>query len=345
MLTTKPKPNMKPARPDRDPRTTAIAAAKRSDVPAVIEVASTPAEKLSTEERRTLSHCEKTINRGATAFLETGDALTVILEQRLYREKYSTFEAYLWEEFHLERSVAYRWIKAAATHTKTSAIADKLSLSITNEAQLRALETVVSPSDLQAVLKRAARKITPNAEGLRVPTAKILSESMREEFTSPEDLRRGKEAKRQKRLAVELIDQAERDETAAAESHGDIQLKRALDSATMIVAYDVGARRNTLADIADVQDWLTILRGQKTADGSDPGYWNGQPDPYARRLRGVAEIVRRLVALHLGQAPGHVEFRASLSRLLHSLAAEISGESTLLHGLTNSRPAPARRAR
>ena len=191
----------------------------KAEVPAVIEVVSTPAEKLTTEERRTLSHCEKTINRGATAFLDTGDALTVILEQRLYREQYSTFEAYLWEEFHLERSVAYRWIKAAATHTKTSAIADKLSLSITNEAQLRALETVVEPQDLQAVLKRAARKITPNAEGLRVPTAKILAQAVREEFTSPEDLKKAEGGRRKaeqsshapRPTSHELIDQAERE--------------------------------------------------------------------------------------------------------------------------------------
>jgi hypothetical protein len=313
----------------------ATAIAKRSDVPAMIDVPSTPAEKLSSDERKTLSHCEKTIKQGATAFLEMGDALTVIQEQRLYRERYSTFEAYLWEEFHLERSVAYRWIKAAATHLKASAIADKLSLSITNEAQLRALETVVETQDLQAVLRRAARKITPNAEGLRVPTAKILAEAVREEFTAPEDLKRQKETARmrsQQRPAVELIDQAEREEKAAADID-EARLEGALKTATFVVSFDKGHRRDTLADIGEPQDWLQILRGPKPEDGSDPGYWHGRPRSYARQLHGVATIVQRLAALHLGQAEEEVEFRNNLSSLLRSLAEDISGESTLLAGL------------
>ena len=280
----------------------------KAEVPAVIEVVSTPAEKLTTEEHRTLSHCEKTINRGATAFLDTGDALTVILEQRLYREQYSTFEAYLWEEFHLERSVAYRWIKAAATHTKTSAIAYKLNLSITNESQLRALETVIEPQDLQAVLKRAARKITPNADGLRVPTAKILAESVREEFTSPEDLRRWKEAKRQKPLAVELIDQADREETAAAESHG------------------------VAGDPSEFAKGFEITGPQTSEEIAEERYrWNGRQCLYAAELHDVRSSLEKLFFSRQGNG----QFRDDLAALLTSLAVEIKT------GKVRSLPAPA----
>jgi len=248
---------------------TAVVAAKRSDVPAVIDVPSAPAEKLSGEERKTLSHCEKTIKQGARAFLETGHALTLIQEKRLYREKYSTFEAYLWEEFHVEKSVAYRWIKAAGTHTKASAIAKRLNLSITNEAQLRALETVIEPQDMQAVLKRAARKITPNADGLRVPTAKILSEARREEFTSPEDLKhlnRQADEKRRMRDAKQEPSQEKypagdptqwRQALAAPEPAAeDDKLESALKDATFITPLDGGVPRRTLAQIADWREWL-----------------------------------------------------------------------------------------
>ena len=360
---------------------TALVPAKRSDMPQTIDVASTPAEKLTAAERKTLTHCEHTIQRGANAFLETGDALTVIQEQRLYRDKYPTFEAYLWEEFHLERSVAYRWIKAASTHIKTSAIADKLSLLITNEAQLRALETVTEPHDMQAVLRRAAKKITPDAKGFRVPTAKILSEAVKEEFTSPADLKREKEAAKERAEEAARLRAAHKrqgipiDDDAGSEPgmfgrgpqpisvghltedqveilvppRDESRLENSLKEATMITAFDKHQRRNTLADIGGWREWLIILRGPEPVDGSDPGYWNGQPNRHARQLAAVAEIVRRLANW---QQPGPPGFegtgsspREDLANLLHSLAAEISGESTVLHGLTHSQAKPARRAK
>ncbi len=244
---------------------------------AVIDVASVPAEKLTTVERKTLTHCEQTIKRGAEAFLATGDALTVIQEQRLYREKYSTFEAYLWDKFHLERSVAYRWIKAAATHTKTSAIADKLKLVISNEAQLRAIETVSDVKDLEAVLKRAARQIEPDADGMKIPTAKILARARKEEFTSPADLKL--EAQRKRGTAREKP----RDPPPAPDAPSQPR---------------------------ELVEFLALPA--KTVDGSRLDYWNGRPRPYAGALHILNSYARSLWARYLGQGMEDIDFREDL---------------------------------
>jgi hypothetical protein len=188
------------------------AIAVRAAAAAIVDVASAPAERLSTDERRELKANEQKIERGAHAFLDMGTALREIKIKRLHREKFSTFEAYVWEQWHLERSVAYRLIRFAEIHEQTSAIANKLNLRLTNEAQYRAIEKLTDPKDLAAVLKRAARNLDADPEGNKIPTAKILAQAVREETTSPDDLKR--EAAEKKRRARELIDQAEREETS-----------------------------------------------------------------------------------------------------------------------------------
>ena len=83
---------------------------------------------------------------------------------------------------------------------------------------------------------------------------------------------------------------------------------------------------SNLAAIASEADWREILSEPPTADGSSPAYWNGQPNPYASQLRGIAAIVQRLAARHLGQANWESEFRRQLASLLRSLAGNIEHE-------------------
>ena len=85
---------------------------------------------------------------------------------------------------------------------------------------------------------------------------------------------------------------------------------------------------NTLAAIASQEGWWEILN---------------QPP-----LEGLSSIVYRMQALSLGHGDG--EFTKDLVALdlverLHSLAAEISGETTLSHGLTHSSTKAAKVAR
>ena len=296
---------------------TAIAAAKRSDVPAVIEVVSTPAEKLSTEERKLLAQREKEIERSAHAFLDLGNALAEIQKKRLYRSTHSTFEAYLADRWHIERSVAYGLIAAVRVNDIASAIADKTGLRITNESQCRPLAKL-DDADVVEVLKRAAKRITADADGVKVPTAKILAEVAREYITPPEDLRKAKAERSQKRPAVELIDQAEREEMAA-ESHG------------------------IAGDPSEFSRGFAITGPQSSEEITEERYrWNGRQCVYAADLHDVRSSLEKLFFSRQGNG----QFRDDLAALLTSLAVEIkTGKVRSLPAAAVARTISLRRAK
>ncbi|MGO8683426.1 MAG: hypothetical protein ACLQUT_02430 [Thermoleophilia bacterium] len=62
---------------------------------------------------RTLADLETIIERGQQTFVEVGNALMEIRDQRLYRETHATFEAYCKERWGWSRISAYRHIEAA----------------------------------------------------------------------------------------------------------------------------------------------------------------------------------------------------------------------------------------
>ena len=173
-----------------------VAAAKQPDT---IDVQCTPIvkpEKLPAGQRRELAWLEKVIDRGLKDFLEVGRALGKILDQRLYRGTHASFDAYLADRWAgLDRSIAYRRIKAAAIAEETSAITDKLGITLDNEAQYRALEKLDDAKDREAVLRRAAKML--NGSDSKSPTAAILAEAVKRETVCPEDRRdSAKERKR-----------------------------------------------------------------------------------------------------------------------------------------------------
>lgn len=63
---------------------------------------------LSEGEISKLAECEGIIRRGIKTFVEVGDALLTIRDQRLYREQFKTFEAYCREQWGFSRSHADR---------------------------------------------------------------------------------------------------------------------------------------------------------------------------------------------------------------------------------------------
>ncbi|MGO9115754.1 MAG: hypothetical protein ACLP9L_41640 [Thermoguttaceae bacterium] len=260
---------------------------------AVIDVASAPAEKLSTEERRELKAIDAKIERGAQAFLEMAVAYREVRDKRLYRYEYSSIEDWAWKEHHCERSVLFRLIRFADIHEQTSAIADKYSLRLTNEAQFRAVEKLHDVKDFEDVYKRASKVIVPDENGERIPTAKILSQAVRK------------------------------------------SLERAFGTAPKKHRADNGLARGPESIATD--DSRCTVRPQP----ADPEYrlWNGQSRGYAPILHELRELVTDAV-----EAWADVEgFTTDLAALLHSMAAEFSNESTLLHGLTHSSPRTAAR--
>lgn len=82
-----------------------------------------------------LSHLERIIERGFATYVEVGQALLEIRDERLYRETFSTFESYCRERWGLKRAHAYRQIEAAQVAAELSPIGDTPA----NESQARAL--------------------------------------------------------------------------------------------------------------------------------------------------------------------------------------------------------------
>ena len=141
--------------------------------------ANLPAETLTNAQRHKLRENEEKITRGARAWLDMGTALTDIRDNRLYRETHNSLEAYCWEKFRLERSVTYRLMDAVRRYQVLRPIADRLNIQFSAESQLRPLCRCLAV-ELPDVLKLAAGQIEPDADGYRVPTAKILAEAVRQ---------------------------------------------------------------------------------------------------------------------------------------------------------------------
>lgn len=85
--------------------------------------------RLAVAEQRRLEELERVIERGLDTFVEVGLALTEIRDGRLYRQRYSSFEAYLAGEWQMGRSTGYGLIDAAAVAANVPSEGHRLSIS------------------------------------------------------------------------------------------------------------------------------------------------------------------------------------------------------------------------
>ncbi len=108
------------------------------------------APTLNEAEKRQRVECEEIIRRGWNTFLDVGRALATIRDQRLYRDRYGTFEGYCRQKWEFSRTHAYRMIEAAAVAAVLSPIGVKLH----SESQARPLAGL-APQSIPAAWKRA----------------------------------------------------------------------------------------------------------------------------------------------------------------------------------------------
>lgn len=80
------------------------------------------ASPLTAGERNRLADLEGIVAHGLSAFVAAGNALRTIRDERLYRDEFSTFEAYTDERFGISRQHAYRLIGAADAAARVSPI-------------------------------------------------------------------------------------------------------------------------------------------------------------------------------------------------------------------------------
>lgn len=99
---------------------------------------------------RTLSECEAVIEHGLNTFIDVGNALLEIRDNRLYKDLYSTFEDYCRERWGFSRVHAHRYIEAAEVARNLLPIGNILPAT---ESQARPL-TGLEPEEQREVWQR-----------------------------------------------------------------------------------------------------------------------------------------------------------------------------------------------
>jgi hypothetical protein len=113
---------------------------------------------LTPAESQSLTHYEEIIAQGLQTFVEVGQALLSIRDQRLYRETYRTFEEYLHQRWDMSRPRAYQLIEASVVVEHLSTNVDTVPV---NEAQARPL-TRLAPEQQQEVWREAVETAPPS---------------------------------------------------------------------------------------------------------------------------------------------------------------------------------------
>jgi hypothetical protein len=120
---------------------------------------------LSQTEALALKACEYTIEKGFATFVQVGNALLEIRDEKLYRQDYGTFEEYCRQRWGIERAHAYRLINASKVAGNVSPIGD---IQPTSESQVRPLAKL-EPEEQREVWEKATQaNPNPTAKQIRV---------------------------------------------------------------------------------------------------------------------------------------------------------------------------------
>ena len=140
-------------------------------------LAPVPVASILTEaEKEEFARCEETIRRGWQSFVEVGEALNTIHDQKLYRDRYERFEDYYRDVWQYQKSQVYRLMGAAKVVRVLSPIGEKAAAGLPqplSEAQVRPL---VGLKD--AEIKKAWQKVTQEAKGEKI-TARLVQKQVR----------------------------------------------------------------------------------------------------------------------------------------------------------------------
>jgi hypothetical protein len=137
-------------------------------------------EKLHQDELVNFDNYEYEIQSGLKDFIKVGNALAAIHDQRLYREKYPTFEAYCQTRWGFSQWYAYKLQKSADVVKRL----DNCPMP-TSEAQVRPLTTL--PDEEQAEAWQEAVETAPDGKVTADHVASVVKK--RKKAERPEDAR------------------------------------------------------------------------------------------------------------------------------------------------------------
>lgn len=133
---------------------------------------------LTVAESDVLTDCEETISRGLMTFVEVGQALITIRDNRLYRATHATFEDYCTERWNFSFQRANQFIDAAVVSEliSTTTVAEINSAPIpepANEAQARPLAKLLPHPMAEPEVKAAAEEEIRETWAEAVQTAPV----------------------------------------------------------------------------------------------------------------------------------------------------------------------------
>jgi hypothetical protein len=137
----------------RSPKTGGDGSSKPDNAVAVPVAKPKPA--LTPSQQAEFERLDKVIKSGWKTFLEVGTALTQVRDQKLYRDKYGSFEAYCRVELGFSRPYAYNLIGSAEVNEQLSSIED-IKVKPLLESQLRELISVPEKKRAEAWKKAVA---------------------------------------------------------------------------------------------------------------------------------------------------------------------------------------------
>ena len=130
-----------------------------------------PDRPLTKTEQGDLDRCENIIRRGWQSFVDVGEALAMIRDKQLFRDRYERFEDYYRAEWQYQKSQVYRLMEAAKVVRVLSPIGENSSNGMPLpicEAQVRSLVGLE-----ESEIKNVWQQVTRKAKGKRI-TARLV---------------------------------------------------------------------------------------------------------------------------------------------------------------------------
>lgn len=133
-------------------------------------------QKALAEPDAALVECEAVIERGLKSFVEVGQALARIRDERLYKAEFTTFEEYCRTRWGFNRDGGTRLIRASEIHVQLDALRAPTPATESQARELSGLEPGEAQEVMQAAHEATNGKIT----------AKAIKQA-REEYESEEE--------------------------------------------------------------------------------------------------------------------------------------------------------------
>lgn len=138
-------------------------------------------ELLNKTEITRLAKCEATIEAGLSSFIDVGNALAEVRDEKLHRATHTNFKDYVRERWNIEGSYAFRLIKAAETVAESP-----VGHSIPNERIARELADV-PPKAHRKVMAEASKDGAPTAATVREAAASLLPPVLRDRLSGDDE--------------------------------------------------------------------------------------------------------------------------------------------------------------